>query len=267
MNLDLNGLLDNWDCCEDEICARLVQGRSGEQVVQLRVDLGVLQMYLDGRPDGQRYRGMPSVYDYFEHEERVERQPTDEDWRELHRELQQYNYRRLAFSSLAEEALGTKDFERGRIYLRRTLRDIERCLAISHKLEENENDELWDVPTATLVPTLIFNRARLLTRLRIAEGRFDEAIEEAELGRRDLSQALAAAGLDEEQCDQNPAAAYLIQMGQRLREQHGITRTLRERLDEAIEREDFEMAARLRDELRHRQQCSFQLKLPLPEES
>jgi protein-arginine kinase activator protein McsA len=53
-------------------------------------------------------------------------------------------------------------------------------------------------------------------------------------------------------------------MGRRLREQHGITLTLKEQLDNAIEREDFEPAARLRDELRCRRQNDVQLKLPSP---
>ena len=264
MNLDLNELLNGWDCRRDEVCARLIVGEDREDVLQLRVDLGVLQMCLAGRPDGRRYRGLPSVYDYVEHEQQVGRELSAEDWHELHRELQQHNYRRLALSSLAEEALREKDFELGRTYLQRTLRDINRCLTILRKLEQN--DEEWDSPLAILVPTLIFNRARLLTRLRAAENRYDEAIEEAETGIRDLSQALAEAGLEPERREQNPAIAYLDQVGRRLREQHGITLTLKEQLDDAIDREDFEAAARLRDELRRRRQDDLQLKLPSPED-
>jgi hypothetical protein len=264
MNLDLNELLDEWDCSADEVCARVVQGQDGENILQLRVDLGILQMALDGRPDGLRYHGLPSVYDHFRHERRLARQPTVDDWQELHRELQQHNYRRLALSSLAEEALRGEDVELGRTYMHRTLRDIERCLAILHELEEN--DTQWDDPLATLVPTLAFSRTRLLARLRVAEGRHEDAIEEVERGRRHLDQVLAQAGLDEEQREQNPALAYLEQMGHRLREQHGITLTLRERLDKAIEHEDFETAAHLRDELRRRRESDWRPKLPSPEE-
>ena len=87
------------------------------------------------------------------------------------------------------------------------------------------------------------------------------------MSRRDLEQVLAEAGLDEDQREQSPALAYLEQMGRRLREQHGIALTLRERLDEAIEREDFEAAAHLRDELRRRRESDWQPKLPSPEEA
>ena len=265
MNLDLDELLSEWeDCGGEEICARLLRGEDGSEVVQLRVDLGILQMYLDSRPDGTRYRGMPTVYDHFQHERQTGDEPSEEDWQELHRELQQYNYRRLALSALAEEAFRGGDSERGRVFLQRTLRDIERCLAILGELQTNEDE--WDGALAVLVPTLIFNRVRLLTRLRMEEERYEEAIEEVEYGIRELTHALADTGLQDEPGEPNPAVAYLDQMGRRLREQHGITRTLKERLDDAIEREDFEAAARLRDELRRRRQADLQPKLPFSEE-
>jgi hypothetical protein len=264
MNLDLNDVLGDWACCIGEVCARLVRGDDGEDLLQLRVDLGLLQMSLDGRPDGGRYHGFPSVYDYVEHERRFGIEITQQDWQELHRELQQHNYRRLAFSSLAEEALHEEDFERGRSCLQRALRDIERCAAILERLEDNE--EQWDYSLSALAPTLVFNRARLLTRLRAAEQRYDEAIEEAELGVRELREALAQGGFEEDERGQNPAIAYLCQLAQRLREKHGITLTLRERLDDAIEREDFETAARLRDELRRRGRDNLQPRLPFAEQ-
>jgi hypothetical protein len=250
MDLDLNTLLREWGCWRDEVCARLIRGQDGAELVQLRVDLGVLQMWPDGRPDGLRYRGHPSAYEYFCHETRFGRDPRTEDWQELHRELQQHNYRRLAFSTLAEDALREKGSAQARSHVARVLRDIDRCLAILEVMQANE--EQWDQVLGLLIPTLIFNRARLLARLRVAEGGFEEAIEAVEAGVTDLEQALVEIGFDEEQQAGNPALAYLRQMGQRLREQSGIALTLREQLDEAIEREDFERAARLRDELSRR---------------
>jgi len=255
VNLDLDSLLGDWDTAGDQGGARVIRCPDGAEFVQLRVDLGLLQMHLDGRPDGQRYRGLPTVYEYFEHETRVGRALTRQDWRELRRELQQYNYRRLACSSLAEEALRAQQIEPGRVHLHRALRDIDHCLAILRTLRASEQE--WDSALLILEPTLIFNRVRLLTRLHIAENRPDEAIEEAERGIRELDQALVEAGYDDEQREANPALAYLAQLSRRLREQHGIALTLKERLDRAIECEDFETAARLRDELRRRGSGDF----------
>ena len=263
MNLDLNELLGDWGGSGEEVCARLIEGIEGDQVLQLRVDLGLLQMDLDGRPDGQRYRGMPTVYDYFVHEEQTGGILSALDWRELHRELQQFNYRRLALSSLAEEALREQDLESGRLNLQRTLRDIERCMAILAILQEREEE--WESPLNILIPTLIFNRTRLLTRLRAAECRYEDAIEQAERGVAELEEALDEAGFDPEQREENPAIHYLQQMALRLREQHGIKQTLQEQLRDAIEREDFEAAARLRDQLKQRQASDLRPQLPQAE--
>ena len=52
MNLDLNTLIEGWNRAPGEIAARIVRGMDGADLVQLRVDLGVLQMYPAGRPDG-----------------------------------------------------------------------------------------------------------------------------------------------------------------------------------------------------------------------
>lgn len=53
-SLDIAPALDNWPCGADELSARLIIGNDGRQKVQMRVDLGVLQMEIEGRPDGGR---------------------------------------------------------------------------------------------------------------------------------------------------------------------------------------------------------------------
>ena len=68
MGLDVKELMEGWDCPDGEVGARLIVGRDGPEVVQLRIELGVLQMTLDGRPDGLRYHGMTNVLEYIEHE-------------------------------------------------------------------------------------------------------------------------------------------------------------------------------------------------------
>lgn len=260
-SLDLNEVLGDWECPRDEVAARLVAGRDGEDLVQLRVDLGILQMFLAGRPDGMRYRGMPTAWEHIEHEQQIGGVISDADWQELQRELQQYNYRRLALSSLTEDAFRERDFDLARRCLRQTLRDIEQCVAILTVMESTEQE--WDDSVAQLFPALVFNRARLMVRMLVSEQRYDQAIEEATAGASQLDQALGDLGLDDEQRHQDPGIAYLAQMGQRLRDQFGITQTLQEKLEAAIEAEQFEAAARLRDELRRRDGAGPSL-LPSP---
>ena len=81
MNVDLSELLSQWPFEPGKINVRLIQGDDGEQKVQVRLDLGVLQMELDGRPDGQKPHGFDSLLEYYEHlldqAARGEAQPED----------------------------------------------------------------------------------------------------------------------------------------------------------------------------------------------
>lgn len=252
MNYDLNEITADWECPQDEVAARILRsGKDDEELVQLRVDLGILQMFPDGRPDGKCHGGRTTALDFVRGRLKRDDAIAADDWRELRRELNQFNYRRLAFSCLAEEALHDEDAELGRLHLNRTLRDIDHCLLIMRMFDEHCPSEVGG--QASLIPTLIFNRARLLARLRAVEGRYEEAIEEAEAGMKALEFALAQAGFDEEQLEQDAGVDYLQQYGQRLRAQYDIKRTLQEKLGDAIDSEDFEAAARLRDQLRRRQ--------------
>src|SRR6266852_6158024 len=54
MSLDLNTILKDWPHENRAIKVRKILGLDGRQKLQLRIDLGVLQMELTGRPDGLR---------------------------------------------------------------------------------------------------------------------------------------------------------------------------------------------------------------------
>jgi hypothetical protein len=252
MTLDLEDLLAGWNCPAGEICARMVKGRDGGELLQLRVDLGVMQMFPDGRPDGKRYRGLPTVLEFAEHESRLEEgELSDDDWRELERELHQTNYRRLALTSLAEEALENNDVASAQKHLTRALRDVDACLARVQFALEHEGGGFGGGSLA-LRPTLLFHRGRLSSQLRITQQRYEEAVEEAEAAAQDLESLLAELGLEEEQRAEDPGVQFLRELGQRLRREYDVSETLRERLEQALENEEFETAAQLRDELRRR---------------
>lgn len=252
MTLDLNDLLADWNCPAGEICARVVVGRDGAELLQLRVDLGVMQMFPDGPPDGRRFRGLPSVLEYCQHELRLAgSQLTPADWRELEREVHQLNYRRLALTSLAEAALGRGDEQAARLHLCRALRDTQTCLT-SLRLAAARGGAGFSPTAMALRTTLVFHLGRLSVQLRIVEKAYEEAVEEAVRGVRRLDALLAELGLDGEQRAQDPGITFLRRLEQRLRREYEIPATRRERLEQAIAQEDFETAARLRDELRRR---------------
>ncbi len=252
MNLDLDELTTDWECPRDEVSAREIVGRDGCELLQMRVDLGVLQMFVEDRPDGTRYHGMPTVLEYLMHETRAGRNIKEEDWAALDRELCQVNYRRIALAHLAERSLSEREYADARRHLRRVLRDIGAALETLRLISEQRNAADDNM---SLRPTLIFNRARLSSQLAVVEARYEDAIEHAEAGAHDLEAVLTGAGMDAESVEQDPGIAYLVRLGRELRDQYDIQMTLKEQLDEAIENEDFETAAALRDKLEQREQA------------
>jgi hypothetical protein len=66
MNHDLSEILAEWPYDPTKVNVRLVQSSEGEPLIQIRLDLGILQLRYDGRPDGQTVNGYPSLLEYFE---------------------------------------------------------------------------------------------------------------------------------------------------------------------------------------------------------
>lgn len=246
MSLDLDEIVSGWECPSGEVSARVVESDGGGELLQLRVDLGLLQMQFDGRPDGSLYHGLPTVLDYVEHELRVGRDAISiEHWQALDREVTQFNYRRLAFTTVAENALRSQDEETARRCLARVLRDIECCQHALELLLEHSHAAGGNLH---LVPTLTFNHARLLCQLRLIDRDYEGAVEAAEYGAETLREML---GEDDE--EENPGdhvgVAYLYELARQLRTQHDVDLTLREQLEAAVAADDFETAAELHEEV------------------
>ena len=66
MNFDISHLLESWDYQAGQIVVRKFQGKDGREKIQLRVDLGLLQMNARGRPDGRQPFGHESLLEHFE---------------------------------------------------------------------------------------------------------------------------------------------------------------------------------------------------------
>lgn len=68
---DIRPVLEGWPYRPNEISVRKVTGQDGKEKIQLRVDLGLLQMEMTGRPDGLRPHGFPSLLHW--HKDRLEK--------------------------------------------------------------------------------------------------------------------------------------------------------------------------------------------------
>src|SRR5438046_9472552 len=103
MSLDLNTILQDWPHENGNVKVRKIAGLDGREKLQLRVDLGVLQMEMIGRPDGQRPHNCESLLDY--HQKRAAREEqkgeayelTAEQCAELQQEGSNYYYCSLSF--------------------------------------------------------------------------------------------------------------------------------------------------------------------------
>src|SRR5579872_1134224 len=63
---DITPLLKGWDYEPGTINVRKVSGIDGQPKLQMRLDLGLLQMELTGRPDGVKPHGCESLLEYYE---------------------------------------------------------------------------------------------------------------------------------------------------------------------------------------------------------
>ncbi|MBI5864113.1 MAG: hypothetical protein HZB38_06365 [Planctomycetes bacterium] len=250
MNLDLTSLRSDWAAAPNGVHARAIRGCAGDEQIQMQVELGVLQMAPSGRPDGHGYRRHPTALHYLQQCTSAELEIRVEDWVELDREFQQYNYRRLAYTAMVELAAGTECGDRVCELLDRAISDLGHCLGILRLRVDFAEGGAGE--HAVMIPVLIFNQARLRCRRGVVQQDFEAAIDAASDGMCELEAALCSLGLDDQQRARDPGLHFLRQTIQKLRERHEIELTLRERLAKAIESEDFRLAASLRDEMRRR---------------
>lgn len=118
MSLDIGAILAGWDFQADDLQVRLIDGDDGREKIQMRVDLGVLQMECEGRPDGGRPHGCESLLEHYEARRDESLAVGDDfvldasDCASLMREGIQYYHRYLAAFHLRLYDLVARDTER-----------------------------------------------------------------------------------------------------------------------------------------------------------
>lgn len=115
MSNDIGEILRSWEFDPDSIIIRKIDGDDGKEKIQIRINLGILQMEMDGRPDGKE-----SMLDYYdsliEQSKRIDGTTetfviTEKDMREIDIEIMQYYQRRICFFALNEYIGAKKDAE------------------------------------------------------------------------------------------------------------------------------------------------------------
>src|ERR1700719_3048317 len=175
MSLDLNTILKDWPHENGNVKVRKIAGLDGREKLQLRVDLGVLQMEMAGRPDGQRPHNCESLLAYHQSRAaRAEEQAEDydlssEQCTELQQEGIQYYHRYLSLFQINDFA--------------GVVRDTQRNLDLfDFVAEHTERDELaWTLQQFR--PYVLMMNTRAKASIFLAQGKFPNAIAEIERGR------------------------------------------------------------------------------------
>ena len=66
MSQDIRPILAGWDFDPDRVQVRVIAGDDGSGKIQMRIDLGLMQMEVSGRPDGERPQGCESLLEFYE---------------------------------------------------------------------------------------------------------------------------------------------------------------------------------------------------------
>ena len=161
MDYDISHLLDQWEYQPGQVVVRRFKGKDGRDRIQLRVDLGLLQMFAEGRPDGRRPFGQPSLFEH--HQARLYKyvaahNGSDEGFRlkpeevaKLQLEAVQYHHRYICLLQLEDYAA--------------VVRDAERNLAVFEFVNKHADSEDMAWSLQQFQPQLLM----ILTRARAAQ--------------------------------------------------------------------------------------------------
>src|SRR6266481_278941 len=67
---DIDAALHGWDYKPGIVQARMLEATGGRKIIQMRVDLGILQLETSGRPDGTRPHGCANYLEYLQKQAR-----------------------------------------------------------------------------------------------------------------------------------------------------------------------------------------------------
>lgn len=240
MNQDISRLMSEWPFEPGKLNVRLVEGSDGEPRLQVRLDLGILQMHLEGRPDGERPHGYDSLLEYFEArrdeaEEGFSLSP--EDAHALREEAVQYYHRYVALLALDEFEGVIRDTTRN-------LRLLDFCQAHA----ETEEDR---AALDQFRPYITMMRARAMASQALKDNEPKAALHAIDEGLNALRQHFADSG-QPDLFDQSSEVQMLRGMRESLVPKLPVSQKaeLRQRLADAVKQENYELAAILRDELR-----------------
>ena len=237
---DIDRILNEWPYEPGEVMARRVKASDGREVLQMRVEMGVLQLEVSRRPDGTRPGGAETYFDYLLAEalhEGREFELSEDQCAEADREFVQFYHRRICWLALREFRLAALD--------------ADHSLAFMDFVRAHSPDEQWTLSHEQYRPFVLFHRVQAGALAELEEHGPEAAIREINQGLKRFHDMFADYDA-EERYEDDELVTRLIELKESLRERFEVGKTLEEQLEEAIESEQYELAARLRDQMNRR---------------
>jgi hypothetical protein len=236
----LDDLLAQWAFDPSTLNVRLVKGKDGRDVIQMRVDMGILQLETTGRPDGEKVKGCETYLDHLQIEqlEHPDRVLNDDECGEVDREFMQFYHRRICWLRLQ--------------YYQRAVMDADHTLRLMDVSQAMSPDEDWTGSHEQYRPFVLFHRTQAEALAELEENSAEQAVHAINAGLETIRQFFELHDADEH-FDDDELVVRLVELRESLRKEYEVGQTLKERLDDAIEQERYELAAKLRDELARRE--------------
>jgi hypothetical protein len=246
---DITPLLKGWDYEPGTINVRKVNGNDGQPKLQMRLDLGMLQMELTGRPDGLKPHGCESLLDYYEsmlreHEVRNGTELgfhlTGEQCQSLREEAVMYYHRYLSLFVL-------EDFPG-------VVRDTDRNLRVLDLCGRYAVDEMDRLVLEQYRPYITMMNTRAAASILFQEHRYSEALTRVQKGLAEI-RAFFERFDQMKLMNQSNEVRVLKRFAREIRRKLPVDpmARLKAALNKAIHAERYEDAARLRDQIQQEQ--------------
>ncbi len=243
MSLDLNTILRDWPHESGAIKVRKIVGLDGREKLQLRIDLGVLQMEMTGRPDGVRPHGCESLLAYHQQraaraEERgAEYSLSAEQCTELQQEGIQYYHRYLSLFQINE--------------FNGVVRDTQRNLDLFNFVTEHTDREELGWSMQQFRPYVLMMNTRAKASVLLAQGKFAEAMLQIQYGRDAIADFFQRSSAPE-LAAKSSEIAFLDEWLEEVKAKRPLSKLeiMQREMENAIASEMYERAAELRDAIR-----------------
>ncbi|OQB39880.1 MAG: UvrB/uvrC motif protein [Candidatus Latescibacteria bacterium ADurb.Bin168] len=242
---DISSILEGWDFRPDRPAVRRIVGDDGRPRLQIRLDLGLLQMEVSGRPDGKRPHGFTTALEYYMHlaeeapgeeHEGGEFRLDEEDCMRLQQESMQFYHRRISWLELGEYRAAEEDADHN-------------LKIIDFVVKYAENDQLREMFTQWK-PFILVHKFLAGARQAWEAKDFDGAVERINQGIEDIADIYREQGR-EDAIENSGEISYLKKWLEDISQTRPLTleQRVERELREAIASEHFERAAVLRDRL------------------